>query len=267
MTTKYCLDIPIDGPIRVEMVNVTKDNFDEDDLVKFQELLLDAEKPLYEECPDFTKLSAIAKLLNLKVEFKGLGVRKQKKAFNKQQEFLPSPIPITGEQIYNEEPQQKKRSFKPSERTQRAYWKKLQHLESNLGKTKDGVNARLDLVELGVKLELFAMQEEDKTTLPPAGYTLKNAEKDTFCETLHTSGFQRVHYVKDHIDKKLSIVFKTHPKNYKDTYDEVDEEFSTVIHQHNDNILPRVDRRDLGNESRNGYYRTDCGGVVIRKSK
>ncbi|GKB55208.1 hypothetical protein Tco_0905961 [Tanacetum coccineum] len=53
-----------------------------------------------------------------------------------------------------------------------------------LGKTKDGVNARLDLVELGVKPELFAMQEEDKTTLPPAGYTLMNAEKDTFCETL-----------------------------------------------------------------------------------
>ncbi|GKD96783.1 putative transposon, En/Spm-like protein [Tanacetum coccineum] len=54
-----------------------------------------------------------------------------------------------------------------------------------LGKTKDGVNARLDLAELRVKLELFAMQEEDKTTLPPAGYTLTNAEKDTFCETLH----------------------------------------------------------------------------------
>ncbi|KAD3641055.1 hypothetical protein E3N88_30278 [Mikania micrantha] len=55
--------------------------------------------------------------------------------------------------------------------------------------------------------------------------------------------------------------------NYRDAYDEVDEEFSTVIHPHNDNILPRVDRRDLGNESRNDYYRTDCGGIVIRKSK
>nr|GFB59060.1 hypothetical protein [Tanacetum cinerariifolium] len=37
-----------------------------------------------------------------------------------------------------------------------------------LGKTKDGVNARLDLLELGVKPELFVMKEEDKTTLPPA---------------------------------------------------------------------------------------------------
>ncbi|GJX33209.1 hypothetical protein Tco_0243064 [Tanacetum coccineum] len=53
------------------------------------------------------------------------------------------------------------------------------------GKTKDGVNARLDLTELGVKPELFAMQEEDKITLPPVGYTLTNTEKDTFCETLH----------------------------------------------------------------------------------
>ncbi|GJR82992.1 putative reverse transcriptase domain-containing protein [Tanacetum coccineum] len=35
--------------------------------------------------------------------------------------------------------------------------------------TKDGLNARLDLAELGVKPELFVMQDEDKTTLPPAG--------------------------------------------------------------------------------------------------
>nr|GEW42302.1 hypothetical protein [Tanacetum cinerariifolium] len=64
--TNFALDIPTDGPATVEMVNAIKDNFDEDDLVKFQELLLDAEKPLYEGCPDFTKLSAIVKLLNLK---------------------------------------------------------------------------------------------------------------------------------------------------------------------------------------------------------
>ncbi|GJW51026.1 putative transposase-associated domain-containing protein [Tanacetum coccineum] len=65
----FASDIPIDGPSTEEMVNATKDNFDEDDLVKFQELLLDAEKPLYEGCPDFTKLSAIVKLLNLKGKY------------------------------------------------------------------------------------------------------------------------------------------------------------------------------------------------------
>ncbi|GKD78604.1 putative transposon, En/Spm-like protein [Tanacetum coccineum] len=76
----------------------------------------------------------------------------------------------------------------------------------------------------------------------------------------------QVFYVKDPVDKKLSIVFKTPPKNYKDTYDEVDEEFSTVIHHRNDNVLPLVDRRDLANESRDDYYRKDCGGVVIRNT-
>ncbi|GJW38699.1 hypothetical protein Tco_0064544 [Tanacetum coccineum] len=52
-TTKFVDDmdfayIPTNGPTTLEMVNATKDNFDVDDLVKFQELLLDAEKPLYE---------------------------------------------------------------------------------------------------------------------------------------------------------------------------------------------------------------------------
>nr|GEU94990.1 hypothetical protein [Tanacetum cinerariifolium] len=61
--------IVTDGSATVEMVNATKDNFVEDYLVKFQELLLDAEKPLYEGCPDFTKLSAIVKLLNLKSKY------------------------------------------------------------------------------------------------------------------------------------------------------------------------------------------------------
>ncbi|GKE00945.1 putative transposon, En/Spm-like protein [Tanacetum coccineum] len=51
------------------MVNATKESFDEDDLAKFQELLLDAEKPLYKGCPDFTKLFAIVKLLNLKGKY------------------------------------------------------------------------------------------------------------------------------------------------------------------------------------------------------
>ncbi|GKB97597.1 hypothetical protein Tco_0983734, partial [Tanacetum coccineum] len=46
--TDFALNILTDRPTTVEMVNATKNNFDEDDLVKFQELLLDAEKPLYE---------------------------------------------------------------------------------------------------------------------------------------------------------------------------------------------------------------------------
>ncbi|GJY32078.1 putative reverse transcriptase domain-containing protein, partial [Tanacetum coccineum] len=67
--TDFASDIPTNDPATVEIVNAIKDNFDEDDLVKFQELLLDAEKPLYEGCPNITKLSAIVKLLNLKGKY------------------------------------------------------------------------------------------------------------------------------------------------------------------------------------------------------
>ncbi|GJR13876.1 hypothetical protein Tco_0796528 [Tanacetum coccineum] len=278
--------------------------------------------------------------------------RKQKKAFNGQQEFLPAPILMTGEQIYNE----------------------VETLPM-LGKTKDGVNARWIGVVAGLNQELFAMQEEVKTNTPSAEvYTLtknkpegciaketiaeetieffseyhksmetigippdkhetdeneegkplsagksskvstelfqkahlyaiqntneivpyierhkqvlkiENPSKQiSFLENEHSKSFakwlrkevldyrfrqiplfkcdwvnhraggvkrdnlrytlvnlnnlghkvdpfilasqaRQVFYVKDQIDKKLSIVFKIHPKNYKDTYDEVDEE-------------------------------------------
>ncbi|GJR76561.1 putative transposon, En/Spm-like protein [Tanacetum coccineum] len=104
---------------------------------------------------------------------------------------------------------------------------------------------------------------------PNLGYTLVDLNSlghkdDPF---ILASQAQQVFYVKDQIDKKLSIVFRTPTKNYKDTYDELDEEFSTVIYEHNDNILPHVNRRYLGNESQNDYYQTDCEGIVIRKSK
>lgn len=55
----------------------------------------------------------------------------------------------------------------------------------NTGKTKDGYNARLDLAALGIKPELFPTEEDGKTKLPAAGYTLSNDEKDKFCETLY----------------------------------------------------------------------------------
>nr|GEV39531.1 hypothetical protein [Tanacetum cinerariifolium] len=147
-------------------------------------------------------------------------LRKQKKAFNGQQEFLPALIPITEEQIYNEKrntteeegsSSQVNRQNDPYRKKFNIWYQKLRywrhnsvpycidfmHVEKNVAKSlvgtllhvprksKDGVNARLDLAELGIKPELFAMQEEDKTTLPPSGYRLTNVKKDTFCETLH----------------------------------------------------------------------------------
>ncbi|KAI3697666.1 hypothetical protein L6452_30762 [Arctium lappa] len=52
----------------------------------------------------------------------------------------------------------------------------------------------------------------------------------------------------------------TPSKNYRDAYDDVDEEFSIVILHQNDNIMPRVDPLDLGKESRDDYFRTDYRG-------
>ncbi|GJZ49321.1 reverse transcriptase domain-containing protein [Tanacetum coccineum] len=342
--TDFASNIPTDSQATVEMVNATKDNFDEDDLVKFQELLLDAEKPLYEGCPDFTKLSAIVKLLNLKEPlvddlhtlfeigvdtydvstkdnfnlhvvvlwtindyptlgtlcgcpysgFKGcvvcgkdincvrlfalskqsyVGHRrylpynhpfiKQKKAFNGQQEFLPAPILMTGEQIYNEQ---------------------RNHIEAiDLHISKEVATTR-QAYYYGVLQEIWVLDYRFRQILlfkcdwvnhksggvkrDKLGYTLVDLNNlghkvDPFI--LGSQALQ-VFYVKNLVDKKLPIVFKTPPKNYKDTYDEVDAEFSIVIYHRNDNVLPLVDQRDLDNESRDDYYRKDCGVVIVPDS-
>ena len=48
------------------------------------------------------------------------------------------------------------------------------------GKTKDGVNARLDLIEMSIREEL-ALREVGKCTyLPAACYTLSKKEKTSF---------------------------------------------------------------------------------------
>ncbi|GJT87252.1 putative reverse transcriptase domain-containing protein [Tanacetum coccineum] len=372
-------EIPTDGPATVEMVNATKESFDEDDLAKFQELLLYAEKPLYKGCPDFTKLSAIVKLLNLKGKYGAsdkfftelLGLLKKmlpagnemvektyhaKKLMrmmgsrykkihvcsnnyipywkdNKELTVCPTCgisrwklesisedlrwhatmritdcvlrhpadsqawriidekfleiskdprnlwLGISADEAINDYPAlgtlcgfpysgfkgcvvrgkdthcvrlsassnvekeneqtirpQKTKKIREAEverfksrkretteeegslnQVNEAYWKKFNiwyrklkywrhnsvphcidfmHVEKNVyeslvgtlinvpRKTKHGMNARLDLAELGIKPELFARKEEDKTTLPPAGYTLTNAEKDIFYKTL-----------------------------------------------------------------------------------
>ncbi|KAK9049104.1 hypothetical protein SSX86_031930 [Deinandra increscens subsp. villosa] len=85
------------------------------------------------------------------------------------------------------------------------YWKDLQvrhcldvmHIEKNVcdsllglllnipGKTKDGINARKDMVELGICKELAPVEIANRIYLPPACYTMSKAEKTKFCECLH----------------------------------------------------------------------------------
>nr|GEV86325.1 hypothetical protein [Tanacetum cinerariifolium] len=211
-------EIPTDGPLTVEMVNATKESFDEDDLAKFQELLLDAKKPLYKGCPDLTKLSTIVKLLNLKgrygafdkffTELLGL-LKKMLPADEKFPEIAKdlrnlwlgisaNEVDVnsgTREQIYNEVQHIENKWGKENEQTIRPQktkkiretkmgrFKKNNVCESLVktllnvpGKRKDGMNAQLDLAKLGIKLELFSRQEEDKTTLPPAGGFLQRLE-------------------------------------------------------------------------------------------
>ena len=86
------------------------------------------------------------------------------------------------------------------------YWKDLDvrhcidvmHIEKNVcdsvlgillkmkDKTKDGVNARLDMVDMGIRPELHpSVRRNGKLYCPPAFYTLSKAEKTMFCTFLH----------------------------------------------------------------------------------
>ncbi|XP_073121652.1 uncharacterized protein [Henckelia pumila] len=86
--------------------------------------------------------------------------RRQKKAFNGKQEFNPAPKPLTGLEV-------------------------LERVDKiNYRKTKDGVAARLDLVEMNVRTDLAPKIEENRTFLPAACYTLSRAEKRKLCNSL-----------------------------------------------------------------------------------
>ena len=52
------------------------------------------------------------------------------------------------------------------------------------GKTKDGLNARLDIVDMGIREQLAPEPRGNKTYLPPACHTLSKQERRSFCECL-----------------------------------------------------------------------------------
>ena len=53
-----------------------------------------------------------------------------------------------------------------------------------LGKTKDELNSRLDLKDMGIRCELTPNFEPNQTCLLPACYTLFRMEKNVFYQTL-----------------------------------------------------------------------------------
>ena len=148
--------------------------------------------------------------------------RKEKKAFDGKQEFGSPPKILTGEEILrkingicNSWGKRKVKHGKSEVNSTNCwkkksiflnleYWKYLHvrhnldvmHIEKNVcesiigtllniaGKTKDGLNSRLDLVEMGLRSELVPRFESKRTYLPPACYTLSTMEKKVFCQTL-----------------------------------------------------------------------------------
>ena len=148
--------------------------------------------------------------------------RRQKKAFNGQQDFRSPPQPLSGEAILHKMDNicnswgKKKVSQDKSKGNVACCWKKksiffdleywrylhvrhnldVMHIEKNVcesiigtllnieGKTKDGLTTRLDLMEMGLRSELAPRFEQKRTYLPPACYTLSRIEKKIFCQTL-----------------------------------------------------------------------------------
>ncbi|KAK7274198.1 hypothetical protein RIF29_15278 [Crotalaria pallida] len=55
-----------------------------------------------------------------------------------------------------------------------------------LGKTKDGLNARLDMLVMGIREQLDPQSRGQRTYLPPACHTLSKVEKQSFCECLYS---------------------------------------------------------------------------------
>ncbi|KAL4033416.1 hypothetical protein IC575_006503 [Cucumis melo] len=147
--------------------------------------------------------------------------RRQKKAFDGNHEHGTPPLPLSGETIYN---RLKDKTFPCGKRSTRRlnedisndYWKRIStfyeltyskklhvrhcldvmHIEKNVlmniigilldipEKSKDGLSARLDLVEMNIRPELAPVSDGSRTYIPAACYTLSREEKVSICRTL-----------------------------------------------------------------------------------
>ncbi|XP_076885111.1 uncharacterized protein LOC143534533 [Bidens hawaiensis] len=135
--------------------------------------------------------------------------RKQKKGFDGTQEFRSEPIPKNEghnhknnasamQQASNERGGKikKPRGKKESDTTEEGS-NDFMHIEKNVaeslirtplnipGKTKDGLEARLDLDDMHLRPELTPKRDCTNIRLPSASYTLTTKEKDKFCDTLY----------------------------------------------------------------------------------
>jgi len=105
------------------------------------------------------------------------------------------------------------------------FWKSLyikhfldvMHIEKNVfdsvigtllnvpGKSKDGIKLRLDLLDMGIRIELAPIKKGKRQYLPPTAYTLSRKEKIVFCKFLqgvkvpegYSSNIKNLVYMKD----------------------------------------------------------------------
>ncbi|KAI5318167.1 hypothetical protein L3X38_037875 [Prunus dulcis] len=132
--------------------------------------------------------------------------RRQRVAFNGKPEYGIPPEPLTGEEVLHMVENgdrvcwKKKSIFFDLE-----YWKYLpvrhaldvMHIEKNVcdsiigtlleipGKNKDGIAARLDLLNMRVKTDLQPKYGERRTRLPPGPWNLSRAEKREVCNSFY----------------------------------------------------------------------------------
>ncbi|XP_074324358.1 uncharacterized protein LOC141661273 [Apium graveolens] len=116
--------------------------------------------------------------------------RKRKWSFDGTIETRVARLPLTGKEV-----------FKRVKNINVVLGKIITGTLLNLpGKTKDGVKARLNLQEMGVRTELAPQQSGKRAYLPPACYTLSRKEKISFCECL--------------CGVKVPSGYSSNPKNY-----------------------------------------------------
>jgi hypothetical protein len=62
------------------------------------------------------------------------------------------------------------------------------------GKSKDSLNARLDIKNLGIREDLHPIDVDDRFYMPPAQYSMSQDEKKLFCQVLKVTGWCCVKY-------------------------------------------------------------------------
>ncbi|XP_035547370.1 uncharacterized protein LOC118348907 [Juglans regia] len=147
--------------------------------------------------------------------------RKKKSCFNGKDDHRMPPIRLSGPDIvrqlsllgeveFGKGWKKRKRTLQELNWTKRSifynlpYWSSLElrhnldvmHIEKNIcdsilgtlmnipGKSKDNINSRRDLANLGIRKELHLMQQGDRCAMPHACFTLNGDERKMFCEWL-----------------------------------------------------------------------------------